>query len=382
MMLGSNPVLLVILVLTLGATVVNGATDAPNAIAPAVSTRSMGPGPAIIMAAICNFIGLIIITAISSAVAQTIFNMVDFGGNAHQALLALAAAMVAIIVWGVVAWLFGIPSSQSHSLIAGLTGAAIALQSGLAGVNGAEWMKVVYGLVVSTCCGFGGGWLFTKLLEKLFKKADRRGLQNKWRIAQVFTGAGVAIMHGAQDGQKFLSISMLGIMLAMGSMDTSNVTFPLWLIILCALAMGLGTAIGGKKIIKSVGMDMVKLEKYDHIQLFGVGDLHGPACFNHTYRHYCHHGRGCFKAHSCRSVEHGRQYGPYVGAHVSGLRPYRFRAGEALLTLLSVCSHLRVAFFQPCTLVSSAVVHEVFTCLACSALETCSHSASFQRCPL
>lgn len=110
MMLGSNPVLLVILVLTLGATVVNGATDAPNAIAPAVSTRSMGPGPAIIMAAICNFIGLIIITAISSAVAQTIFNMVDFGGNAHQALLALAAAMVAIIVWGVVAWLFGIPS--------------------------------------------------------------------------------------------------------------------------------------------------------------------------------------------------------------------------------------------------------------------------------
>lgn len=262
MMLGSNPVLLIILVLTLGATVVNGATDAPNAIAPAVSTRSMGPGPAIIMAAICNFIGLIIITAISSAVAQTIFNMVDSGGNAHQALLALAAAMVAIIVWGVVAWLFGIPSSQSHSLIAGLTGAAIALQSGLAGVNGAEWMKVVYGLVVSTCCGFGGGWLFTKLLEKLFKKADRRGLQNKWRVAQVFTGAGVAIMHGAQDGQKFLSISMLGIMLAMGSMDTSNVTFPLWLIILCALAVGLGTAIGGKKIIKSVGMDMVKMEPY------------------------------------------------------------------------------------------------------------------------
>ena len=274
MMLGSNPVLLGILVLTLGATVVNGATDAPNAIAPAVSTRSMGPGPAIIMAAICNFIGLIIITAISSAVAQTIFNMVDFGGNAHQALLALAAAMVAIIVWGVVAWLFGIPSSQSHSLIAGLTGAAIALQSGLAGVNGAEWMKVVYGLVVSTCCGFGGGWLFTKLLEKLFKKADRRGLQNKWRIAQVFTGAGVAIMHGAQDGQKFLSISMLGIMLAMGSMDTSNVTFPLWLIILCALAMGLGTAIGGKKIIKSVGMDMVSLEKYQGF----AADMAGAAC--------------------------------------------------------------------------------------------------------
>ena len=79
MMLGSNPVLLIILVLTLGATVVNGATDAPNAIAPAVSTRAMGPGASIIMAAICNFVGLVLITAISSAVAQTIFNMVDFG---------------------------------------------------------------------------------------------------------------------------------------------------------------------------------------------------------------------------------------------------------------------------------------------------------------
>lgn len=261
-MLGSNPVLLVILVLTLGATVVNGATDAPNAIAPMVSTRALQPGPSIIMAAICNFIGLVLITAVSAAVAQTIFNMVDFGGNAHQALLALAAAMVAIIVWGVVAWLFGIPSSQSHSLIAGLTGAAIALQNGLDGVNAGEWMKVIYGLVVSTICGFGGGWLFTKFLEKICKHADRRKLQSRWRGMQVITGAGVAIMHGAQDGQKFLSISMLGIMLAMGSMDTAHVVFPLWLIVLCALAMGLGTAVGGKKIIKSVGLDMVKMEPY------------------------------------------------------------------------------------------------------------------------
>ena len=104
--------------------------------------------------------------------------------------------------------------------------------------------------------------------------------------------------------------------------------------------MGLGTAIGGKKIVKSVGMDMVKMEPYqkrvlcEHdIQLFGVGDLHRPALFQPHIPPLLPIMGGCFKAHSCRSVEHGGQYGPYVGAHVPGLRPYRFRAGEALLAL-------------------------------------------------
>ena len=142
--IASEPVLLLIVVLCLGATMVNGATDAPNAIATVVGTRAMGPTSAIVMAAICNFTGLVVITAVSTAVASTIFNMVDFGGDNRAALVALSAAMVAIIVWGVAAWAFGIPTSQSHSLIAGITGAAIALQGGLGGVNAAEWLKVIY----------------------------------------------------------------------------------------------------------------------------------------------------------------------------------------------------------------------------------------------
>ena len=137
----NDPVLALIVVLTLGATIVNGATDAPNAIATVVGTRAMKPNHAIAMAAVCNFIGLVGITTVSSAVAQTIFKMVDFGGDQHAALVALAAAMVAIIVWGVAAWWFGIPTSQSHSLIAGITGAAIALQGGLGGVNPDEWIQ-------------------------------------------------------------------------------------------------------------------------------------------------------------------------------------------------------------------------------------------------
>lgn len=260
--LTTDPVLALIVLLTLGATVVNGATDAPNAIATVVGTKAMRPTPAIMMAAVCNFAGLAIITTVSSAVAMTVFNMVDFGGDNHAALVALAAAMVAIIVWGVTAWYFGIPTSQSHSLIAGITGAAIALHGGLGGVNGAEWIKVVYGLAVSTVLGFGTGWLFTRLIKILCRNVERAKANTAFKWAQIFSGAGVAFLHGAQDGQKFLSLCMLGIMLAMSGSVDPNVTFPLGLVLMVSMTMALGTALGGKKIIKSVGMNMVKMEQY------------------------------------------------------------------------------------------------------------------------
>lgn len=258
----SNPMLVAVTLLNIGVIVVNGATDAPNAIATVVSTRCMSARAAIVMAAVCNFFGLLLITLVSSAVANTIFHMVDFGGDSHSALLALLAAMVAIIVWGAAAWFFGIPTSQSHSLIAGLTGAAVALQGGFGGVNWGEWIKVIYGIALSTLLGFGSGWLFSKIIERVFRSFERRKLDHFFRWAQVAAGAGVAFMHGAQDGQKFMSIFVLAITLATGVGSADQMVLPIWLMLFCALNMGIGTAIGGKKIIKSVGMDMVKLEKY------------------------------------------------------------------------------------------------------------------------
>lgn len=258
-----NPLLLVVTILNIGVIIVNGATDAPNAIATAVSTRALKPKAAIAMAAGFNFLGLLLVSLVSTAVAHTIFSMVDFGGNAHQALVALMAAMVAIIVWGVAAWWFGIPTSQSHSLIAGLTGAAIAVQGGFGAINGAEWMKVVYGILLSTLLGFGLGWLNYKVIGKLFHHSDRRRANRFFRWAQICSGAGVAFMHGAQDGQKFMSIFMLAIMMGAGmGMNLESVTLPLWLMVFCAFNMGLGTAVGGERIIKSVGVDMVKLESF------------------------------------------------------------------------------------------------------------------------
>ena len=133
-----SPALLLTVLLTLGVVLVNGWTDAPNAIATCVSTRAMKPKAAIMMAAVLNFLGVLVMTLINSKVAFTIYNMVDFGEETGDALLALCAAMFAIVVWATAAWWFGIPTSESHALIAGISGAAIAIHGGLEGINGSE----------------------------------------------------------------------------------------------------------------------------------------------------------------------------------------------------------------------------------------------------
>ena len=258
----SNPFLAVVMVLVVGSIFVNGSTDAANAIAEPVGTRSISVNKAIAMSVICNFIGLVGMSFISTAVADTMSSMVDFGGDNHAALIALAAATVGIVTWGVGAWIFGIPTSESHALIAGLTGAAIAVHGDLGGVNMGEWVKVVYGLVLSTVLGFAAGWAISKIIPIAFKNADRRITNDFFGRMQVLGAAGVALMHGAQDGQKFMSTACMAIALAQGIGIADMGGFPLWIQVLCAAAMAIGTAVGGKKIIKTVGMGMVRLEKY------------------------------------------------------------------------------------------------------------------------
>lgn len=257
-----NPLLCIVVVLTLGVILVNGWTDAPNAIATCVVTRCMSPGAAIFMAAVFNFLGVLLMSMINATVAETITKMVDFGSNSHEAIVALSAALFAIVVWATLAWYFGIPTSESHALIAGLTGGAIAIHGGLDGVNASEWVKVIYGLVVSVLLGFVLGWLVCRGVVFLFRKADRRKTEPLFRGAQIFGAACMSFMHGAQDGQKFMGVILLSLFLVNGQSVSTQVDMPVWLMVLCSVVMGLGTSIGGKKIIKSVGMDMVKLEKY------------------------------------------------------------------------------------------------------------------------
>ena len=201
-------------------------------------------------------------TLINATVAQTIYNMVDFGGNSKDSVVALCAAMFARVIWATAAWAFGRPTSESHALIAGLSGAAIALQGGFSGINDNEWIKVIYGLFISTILGFSIGFVVVKIIEKIFKNIDRRRSRPFFEKAQILGGAAMAFMHGAQDGQKFMGVFMLGIFLVKGQSNVVNFTIPIWLMIFCSLTMALGTSLGGLKIIKTVGMQMVKLETY------------------------------------------------------------------------------------------------------------------------
>ena len=326
-MMVANPFLALVIVLVFGCIFVNGATDAANAIAEAVGTRSIKVNHAIIMSVVCNFVGLVAMCLISTAVADTILGMVDFGSNNHEALVALAAGCVGIVTWAVGAWALGIPTSESHALIAGLTGAALAIHGDFGAVNWGEWSKVLIGLLFSTTLGFAAGWIIVKAINKLCVNVDRQrademfghlqvvgsafaihgdfgavnwgewskvligllfsttlGFAAGWIIVkainklcvnvdrqrademfghlQVVGSAFVAAMHGAQDGQKFMSIAMLAIALSAGHGAAGADVFPLWLQVLCAALMSIGTAIGGRKIIKKVGMEMVKLERY------------------------------------------------------------------------------------------------------------------------
>lgn len=260
--LASNPVLAITVLLTLGVLLVNGWTDAPNAIATCVASRSLPVRKAVLMAAFFDFLGVLVMTMINSSVAQTVYKMTDFHGDMNASLAALCAAMVAIIIWATLAARWGIPTSEGHALIAGLSGAAMALQKGLSGINGAEWIKVIYGLFLSILVGFTAGFGLAKTAQTLFKSADRRQVGPFFVKAQILASAGMAFMHGAQDGQKLMAVVILGIMLVNRVDPSIEFQIPIWLMLLCALVMATGTAMGGRRIIKKVGMDMVRVEPY------------------------------------------------------------------------------------------------------------------------
>ena len=208
--MGSSAILTITVLLTLGVIFVNGWTDAPNAIATCITTRCMEARSAIITSAIFNFLGVLVMTHINSSVAATISNIVDFGGDTGAALIALCAALFSIVVYSVGASYFGIPTSESHSLIAGLTGAAFAINNGFDAVNAAEWVKVIYGLVMSLALGFGSGWCVCRLITIVCAGMDRRKTNVFFKYAQIFGAAAMSFMHGAQDGQKFIGVLFLG----------------------------------------------------------------------------------------------------------------------------------------------------------------------------
>ena len=262
----SDPVAALTCALVLAVVAVNGWTDAPNAIATAVCTGALSFRRAVGLAALCNLAGLMWVMAINTAVAETLFDIAGFGQDLQAARSALCAGLCAVVLWSTAAWRFGIPTSESHGLAAAVTGAALALPGGT--VHPGPWYRILPGLVLSV----GLGWLLGRVCRAALNLLHpspalcRRG--------QVWGAAAMAFLHGAQDGQKCLGILLLGLSLAGIVPADGAFSVPAGLTLLCAAVMAAGTALGGRKIIDTVGREMVCLEPRQGLS----ADLGGGTC--------------------------------------------------------------------------------------------------------
>ncbi len=241
----------IVLFLCLAAEFTNGLTDAPNAIATVVATRVLSPVKAVLMAGVLNVLGVLIMgTAVAVTIGTGIIdpNVIDLN--------TVAAALLTIIVWTMAAWYFGIPTSETHEMLAGLAGAGFAA-AGTSALLWAGWQKVLIGLGLSTVMGFTVGYGVMLAIYWLFRRVRYATIRSVFGRLQILSAAFMAFSHGSNDGQKFMGIFALA--LTIGGVF-SEFHVPFWVILLCGVVMGIGTSVGGWRIIKTMGFKMTRLE--------------------------------------------------------------------------------------------------------------------------
>jgi PiT family inorganic phosphate transporter len=245
-----EPTTLIVLALILAAEFVNGWTDAPNAIATVVSTRVLSPARALMMASLFNLVGTMSGTAVAATIGTGIVRPDVI--NVHT----VGAAMVGIVVWSVLAWYFGLPTSESHALFAGLTGAGLAT-AGAKAIVWSGWQKVLIGILFSTFLGFFGALLLMVAIYRIFQRQTHSRVRHLFGRLQILSAAFMAFSHGSNDGQKFIGAFTL--VLVLGGM-LPEFAVPLWVILLCGATMAVGTAVGGWRIVRTMGVRLTKLE--------------------------------------------------------------------------------------------------------------------------
>jgi PiT family inorganic phosphate transporter len=242
--------ILIVLFLILWAEFVNGWTDAPNAIATVVSTRVLAPRTAVVLAVMMNILGALSGTAVAATIGKGIVEPDSVSPGV------VGAAMVGIIAWSTLAWVYGLPTSESHALVAGLTGAGLAA-GGPEVLLASGWTKVGWGLLFSTFLGFLGALALMNLVYLLARKANPRRVRKLFSRLQVLSAMFMAFSHGSNDAQKFMGAFALTLYSA-GVLAVFRV--PIWVVLLCAGVMGIGTAVGGWRIIRTLGVRITHLE--------------------------------------------------------------------------------------------------------------------------
>ncbi|MCC6861914.1 MAG: inorganic phosphate transporter [Bryobacterales bacterium] len=244
------PGTVIVLALILAAEFVNGWTDAPNAIATVVSTRVLSPSRALLMASFFNLLGTMSGTAVAATIGTGIVRPDVIS------IYTVGAAMVGIVIWSTLAWYYGLPTSESHALVAGLTGAALAT-AGPQAVLWSGWQKVLLGIVFSSFLGFLSALFLMSGIYRLFQRQTASSVRSVFGRLQVLSAAFMAFSHGSNDGQKFIGAFTLVLVLG-GALPRFAV--PLWVILLCGLVMAMGTAVGGWRIVRTMGLRLTKLE--------------------------------------------------------------------------------------------------------------------------
>ncbi|MCC6345562.1 MAG: inorganic phosphate transporter [Nitrospirales bacterium] len=242
--------LLCVIVLAVVFDFINGFHDTANAIATSVSTRVLSPRAAVIMAAVLNLVGALSGTAVAKTVGAGI---VESAGITQ---LTIISALLSAIIWDLITWYLGLPTSSSHAIISSIVGAAIAT-SGVSVIIEAGVYKVFLGLLLSPVLAFILGYFLMQFLILLFRSASPATVNSIFNRMQVVSAAYMAFSHGSNDAQKTMGIISMALVSYYG---LSSFTVPMWVVVLCAVAMALGTAFGGWRIIKTLGTRLVSLK--------------------------------------------------------------------------------------------------------------------------
>ncbi|MFC0864576.1 anion permease [Sphaerimonospora cavernae] len=241
-----------VIVIALAFDYTNGFHDAANAIATSVSTRALTPRIALLLAAVMNFIG----AHLGTAVAQTVGKGIIGAPVGTQGLLIVGGALIGAIVWNLITWYFGLPSSSSHALIGGLVGSALAASASVNWSGVVE--KVVIPMVVSPVIGFCLGGLVMIAILWIFRRSNPHRTSRGFRYFQPVSAAAIALGHGLQDAQKTMGVIFLA--LVVGGYTSPTADIPEWVITASALAISLGTYAGGWRIMRTMGRRIIHLD--------------------------------------------------------------------------------------------------------------------------
>ncbi|MDP4095770.1 inorganic phosphate transporter [Paenibacillus sp. P96] len=242
----------IVIFLALAFDFINGFHDTANAIATSISTRALTPRRAIILAAVMNFVGAMMFTGVAKTIGGSVANPAELSNGIDIVIATLLAA----IIWNLVTWWFGIPSSSSHALIGSLAG-AVFVGAGSDKVNWTGFIDIVKALIFSPLIAFAIGYVVMTILKFIFARKSPHTVNKGFRTMQVLTAALQSFTHGTNDAQKAMGIITFALVSG-GFQDHLEV--PLWVKISAATAMALGTSIGGWKIIKTMGTKIFKIE--------------------------------------------------------------------------------------------------------------------------